>query len=131
MSGDEIRAGEFERFAKSITENNRDVKICLEKITTHLTNNDRRHEKADIRATASEKEQKSMKKDIAEILKIVNERKAFFNIVSNIGTLGKLVIVTIFIGVLTAAGAGLWGYIAKPETKQKVTNEISVRATKR
>ena len=126
MSGDEIRAGEFERFAKSITENNRDVKICLEKITTHLTNNDRRHEKADIRATASEKEQKSMKKDIAEILKIVNERKAFFNIVSNIGTLGKLVIVTIFIGVLTAAGAGLWGYIAKPEIKQKVTNEISI-----
>jgi hypothetical protein len=128
MSGDEIRSGEFERFAKSITENNRDVKICLEKITTHLTNNDRRHEKADIRATASEKEQKSMKKDIAEILKIVNERKAFFNIVSNISTLGKLVIVTIFIGVLTAAGTGIYGYLTKApiEIKPVIKKEISL-----
>jgi len=60
-----------------------------------------------------------MKKDIAEILKIVNERKAFFNIVSNLGTLGKLVIVTIFIGVLTAAGTGIYGYMTKAPTQIK------------
>lgn len=116
MSNDVIRASEFERFAKSITENNKDVKRCLEKMTAHMINSDKRHEKTDIRITALAKAQMGFRSDVSKMLKIAEERRGFWLAVSSLGKVGKFVILATTLGILTAAGTGIYSSITKTET---------------
>lgn len=116
MSEDVIKSGEFERFAKSITENNRDVKKCLEKLTAHMINSDKRHEKTDNRVTALAKTQDGMKKDISKILKIVNQRQGFFSVISSLGRFGKFAVTAILVTLIGLSVTGIYNYVTKPAT---------------
>jgi hypothetical protein len=97
-------------------ENNRDVKLCLEKLTDHMINSDKRHEKTDIRVTSLAKTQEGMIKDISKMLKIMGERQGFWKALDNLSKFGKFVVITILLGILTAAGAGIYNYVTKAET---------------
>jgi len=118
MNGDAIRVGEFERFAKSITENNRDVKICLQKLTDHMINSDQRHVKADARAAAIEKTVEDMENDISKMLVIMDQRSSFFNTLSKLSKLKKLALKTIFLALVTLSVTGIYNYISKSETPE-------------
>ena len=113
-----IRAGEFERFAKSITENNRDVKICLQKLTDHMINSDQRHIKADARAAAIEKTVEDMESDITKMLVIMDQRSSFFNTLSKLSRLKKIALKAVFLAIVTISVTGIYNYISKSETPE-------------
>ena len=110
MSGEDVSGGEFQRLLASIDSNNQQTLRCFEKVTQsideikeHIIHNDYRH-------SNNESEIKSIKKDIAAILEILDERKPAWAMFKK----SKIIIVTVTLGAMTAAGAGLYNYIFKP-----------------
>jgi len=118
-----VTRSEFERYIESTAANNLEVKDCLKQLTKNSTefneyiiHNDHRHMETDRRLTSQAKGQNQIKKDVQEILRIMGERKGFWTTVENLSKFGKFVSITIFLGVLTASGAGIYNYVTKSET---------------
>jgi hypothetical protein len=123
MSGGSVTRSEFERYIKSTAANNLEVKDCLKQLTKNSTefneyiiHNDHRHLDTDRRMTAQAKEQNQIKEDVAKILRMMSERKGFWKALDNLSKFGKFVVITILLGILTAAGAGIYNYVTKAET---------------
>ncbi len=121
MSGGKVKETEFERLLRSIDANNTSTKECLETLTKsvveikeYIIHNDYRHTstESDVKSNRlrHEKEIRAIKVDIGTILGIMESRSSMWRAFKK----GKWIVSIIAMGILTAAGAGMYNYIIKP-----------------
>lgn len=140
MSGESVSSGEFSRFATNVERLLEKLADQQEIFNQHIITNDHRHEKANTRMTSQAEEyQRKIKKlnekhdelrmdyelTVSEIknqldvvIRMLNKRKPFWKFITKTGYFGKLVIGTILLGVLTAAGTGIYNFVTKTETPE-------------
>lgn len=125
MSGEDVKDGEFQRLLTSIDSSNQCTASSLKTLTEsiveikeYIIHNDYRH-------SGNESEIKVIKKDLASILEILDERKSMWSAFKK----SRLIVGIVSTGVLAAAGGGIYNYIFKPQpvinqTKEKPKVEV-------
>ena len=136
MSKDNVTREELNLSLKNIAESTRTTMECLKTLTQamqemkeYVIHNDYRHEanETKIRANESKTEKRfdSQGEDIRAMLKILESRSGMWRAFKK----AKWVVGLISAGLLTAAGTGVYNYLAKPQPVINQNKELTVKPT--
>lgn len=94
----------FERLLVSIDASSTKTSESIAEIKEYMLHNDYRH-------AATEAEVRVLRTDVSTILEIMESRSAMWRAFKK----GKLMLTVVMMGILTAAGTGIYNYIIKPD----------------
>ncbi len=103
MSGEGIEGLGLERLLKSIDDSNKSISESISEIKDYMIHNDYRH-------AATEAKVEVLKADFTIMLEIMESRRSIWESLKKV----KWAVTLVAMGILTAAGTGVYNYIAKP-----------------
>jgi len=101
MSGEGIEGLGLERLLKSIDDSNKSISESIAEIKDYMIHNDYRH-------AATEAKVEVLKADFTIMLEIMESRRSMWESLKKV----KWVVTLLAMGILTAAGTGIYNYIA-------------------
>lgn len=123
MSGEELNAREYEGLLRSIESNSKTTTDCLQKLTESVVKIEKYIIHNDYRHTATEGEVRIIKKDIASVLQMLEARSSMWRAFKK----AKWFVGLILAGIITAAGTGVFNYLAKPQPVISNNKELTVK----
>jgi len=119
MSADGIDAIGLERLLKSIDRSNRSTSESIAEIKDYMIHNDYRH-------AATEAKIEVLSTDFSIMLEMMEARSSMWRAFKK----GRWIVGLISAGILTAAGTGVYNYIAKPDPAIHQNKELTVKSIK-
>ncbi len=116
MSGEGIDGLGLERLLISIDNNSKSTAESISEIKDYMIHNDYRH-------AATEAKVEVLKADFTIMLEIMESRRSMWESLKKV----KWGITLIAMGILTAAGTGIYNYIAKPKPAIHQNKELTVK----
>ncbi len=123
MSDAELSEREYGVLLRSIESSNKTTTDCLQKLTESVVKIEKYIIHNDYRHTATEGEIRIIKKDMSSVLQMMEARSGMWRAFKK----GKWIIGLISAGMLTAAGTGVYNYLAKPQPVINQNKELTVK----
>ena len=123
MSVEGLNEREYEGLLRSIESNSKTTTDCLQKLTESVVKIEKYIIHNDYRHTATEGEVRIIKKDISAVLQMMEARSSMWRAFKK----GRWIVGLILAGILTAAGTGVFNYLAKPQPVIGNNKELTVK----
>jgi len=125
MNSEGLNEREYESLLRGIESNSKTTTDCLQKLTESVVKIEKYIIHNDYRHTATEGEVRIIKKDISAVLQMMESRSSMWRAFKK----GRWVAGLILAGILTAAGTGVFNYLAKPQPVINNNKELTVKPT--